>query len=126
MSKISTLHFRKNILRTPMSTSFNKKETAVFTALSIVRQLLRDCMEGRAVASEGVSGARPPHFKSVPPISRLANRLLRTSNTVFLKCVAPFWFLALPSGCWPPCCSILATGLTEGRISVDIALPSLS
>jgi len=31
----------------------------------------------------GSSGARTPHLKSVPPISRLAPRLLHTSNTVF-------------------------------------------
>jgi len=31
----------------------------------------------------GASGARHPHLKSVPPISRLAPRLLHTSNTVF-------------------------------------------
>ena len=27
-----------------------------------------------------------PHLRSVPPISRLAPRLLHASNTVFLKC----------------------------------------
>jgi len=49
----------------------------------------------RVVASGGGSGARPPHMKSVPPISRFVPRLLHTSNTVFLKC-------APPSGFWPP------------------------
>jgi len=39
---------------------------------------------GMAGSSQaGASGARPPHLKSVPPISRLAHRLLHTSNTVF-------------------------------------------
>ena len=36
----------------------------------------------RAVASGG-QWCPAPHLKSVPPISRLANRLLHTSNTVF-------------------------------------------
>jgi len=49
----------------------------------------------QVVASGGASGARPPHLKSVPPISRLAPWLLHTSNTVFLKCAAPSVF-------WPP------------------------
>jgi len=58
----------------------------------------------RAVASWGGSGARPPIWNWCPPISRLAHRLLHTSNTVFLKCGHPFRFLAPPSGFWPPCC----------------------
>ena len=62
---------------------------------------LRTC-QGRR--QRGASGARTPHLKSVPPISRLAHRLLHTSNTVFLKCGPSFWFLA-------PLLLILATGL---------------
>jgi len=54
--------------------------------------------------SQAVSGMSPaggqwcsaPHLKSVPPHSRLAPWLLPTSNTVFLKCGRPFWFLAPP------------------------------
>ena len=37
----------------------------------------------KVVGSGGASGARPPHSISVPPISRLAHRLLHTSNAVF-------------------------------------------
>ena len=48
----------------------------------------------RAVACGGASGARPPHLKSVPHISRLAPQLLHTSNTVLHKCAPPFWILA--------------------------------
>ena len=58
--------------------------------------------EGPSPAQGRGSGARPPHLKSVPPISRLAHRLLHTSNTVFKKCGSPCWFLAPPSGFWPP------------------------
>jgi len=46
----------------------------------------------------------PPIWNLCPPISRLTPWLLHTSNTVFLK-------RGPPSGFWPPCCCILATGL---------------
>ena len=57
-------------------------------------KIIGDCFSGtaesnaelsniRAVASGGASGARLPHLKSVPPISRLTHQLLRTSNAVF-------------------------------------------
>jgi len=57
----------------------------------------------RAVASGGAAVPDPPFEIGAPPISRLAHRLLHTSNIVFLKCGPPFWFLAPPSGFWPPC-----------------------
>ena len=57
-------------------------------------------MQGRR--QRGSSDAPPSHLKSVPSISCLARRLLHTSNTVFLKCGPPFWFLPPPSGFWPP------------------------
>ena len=52
-------------------------------------------MQGRR--QRGGSGARSPHLKSVPPISRLAPCLLHTSNTVFWKCgpSSGFWPLLL-------------------------------
>jgi len=76
--------------------------TAKFSALDIQYhntqylsslQVLHSC---RAVASGGASGALPgaPHFTFGP-------RLLHTSNTVFFKC-GPSWFLAPPSGSFPP------------------------
>jgi len=40
---------------------------------------LQGCRQRRG----GCSGVRTPHLKSVLPISRLAPRLLHTSNTVF-------------------------------------------
>ena len=49
------------------------------------------------------SGVRPPHLRSVPPISRLAPWFLHTSNTVFCKCTPllvfgpSLCFLALPA-----------------------------
>ena len=58
----------------------------------------------RAVANGATNGARPPIWNLCPPISRLTPWLLHTSNTVFLK-------RGPPSGFWPPCCCILATGL---------------
>jgi len=39
--------------------------------------------KSRVVASGGASDVRPPHLKSVHPISRLTPRLLHTSNAVF-------------------------------------------
>ena len=36
-----------------------------------------------------------------PPFHVLAHRLLHAFNTVYSKC-APFWFMAPPSGFWPP------------------------
>jgi len=39
----------------------------------------------------------PPFEIGVPAISRLASRLLHTSNIVFEKCGSPFWFLAAPA-----------------------------
>jgi len=54
-------------------------------------------MQFRAVASGGASGARPPHLKSVLPISRLAPWLLHTSNTAFSKC-EPLLVFGPP--CW--------------------------
>jgi len=70
----------------------------------------------RAVASGG-QWCPATHLKSVPPISRLGPWLLHTSNTVFKKCGPLFWFLAPPSGFWPPCCLILATGLLKQQKS---------
>ena len=54
------------------------------------------CSVGRAVASWVASDARPPIWNRCNPISRLAHRLLHTSNTVFKKC-APLLFFGPPA-----------------------------
>jgi len=46
------------------------------------------------------SGVRPPHLRSVPPISRLAPWFLHTSNTVFCKCT-PLLVFGPSSVFWP-------------------------
>ena len=66
----------------------------------------------------------PPAGESVvpaPPISRLAHRLLHTSNTVFLKCGSPFGFLPPPlllhPGDGPGRCPAI---LARGKAAVQI------
>ena len=75
-------------------------------ALRIVTGCLRPTpaynLPTRAVASGGARGVRPPIWNMCPPISRLAPRLLHTSQSVFLKCGPPFWVLAPPSDFCPP------------------------
>jgi len=59
-------------------------------------------VKGRRQRKGGAVVPGPPIWNRCPPISRLAHRLLHTSNTVFKKCGSPCWFLAPPSGFWPP------------------------
>jgi len=59
-----------------------------------------------------------PPFEICAPISRLAPWLLHTSNTVFLKCGPPSGFWPLLSF-GPPCCYILATGLSTYALRTD-------
>ena len=87
-------------------------------------ELLSDCFNhirrngfglGLGPSPAGGPVVPDPHLKSVPPISRLAPRLLHTSNIVFFKCgpLSGFWPLLLVFG--PPaakswrraCCSAL-------------------
>jgi len=56
----------------------------------------------RAVASGGGGVVPGPPFEICDPHFRFGPWLLHTSNTVFLKCGPPFWFLAPPSGFCPP------------------------
>jgi len=49
-----------------------------------------------------------------PPVLRLAPWLLHTSNTVFQIC-------GPPSGFWPPCCYILATGLRPRQCFLQVS-----
>jgi len=62
------------------------------------------CCRSQGRRQQGGQWGPIPHLKSVPPSSRLAHRLLHTSNTVFFKC-------GPSSGFRPPCCYILATSL---------------
>ena len=62
--------------------------------LLVLRPVRRYCQGRRQRGGQWCPG---PHFTFGP-------RLLHTSNIVFEKCGPPFWFLAPPSGFWPPCC----------------------
>jgi len=59
---------------------------------------------GRAVASGGASGARPPHLKSVHPHFTFGPLFAAYIQLQYFKNVPPFWFLAPPCGFCPPCC----------------------
>ena len=65
----------------------------------------------QAVVSGGGSGARSPYLKSVPPHFTFGFPVATYIQYCIFKMWPPFWFLAPPSGFWPPCCEILATGL---------------
>jgi len=63
----------------------------------------------RAVASRGASCARTPHLKSVtphftfgPPVAAYIQYCILKMLPPLLAFGPPFWFLAPPSGFWPP------------------------
>jgi len=91
-----TLYQRKSV-RLIKNTIFN-----LFFTQSSIRCISRysdTLIQGRR--QRGVQWWPAPICNRCPPISCLASRLLHTSNTVFLKCGPPFWFLA-PPGFWLP------------------------
>jgi len=55
-----------------------------------------------AVTIGGASGARPPHLKSVPPHFTFGPLVATYIHYCIFKMWPLFWFLAPPSGFWPP------------------------
>jgi len=54
-----------------------------------------------------------PHLKSVPPHFTFSPLVATYIQYSILKMCPPLLVLAPPSGFWPPCCYILATGLSR-------------
>jgi len=82
------------------------------TLIALLQMSELACKESRAVASGGAGGARPLHLKSVPPHFRFGPPVAAHIQYCILKMCPP------PSGFWPPCCYILATGLKESECDI--------
>jgi len=78
-------------------------------------------VRAKAVASRGISGAWPPHLKSVPHHLTFGPPVAAYFQYCILKMWPPLLVFG-PSWFWPPCCLILATGLLRAAKNLNSML----